>query len=370
MYEERFMRRALALAEQAWGQTSPNPLVGAVLVQAGRVVGEGFHARVGAAHAEPLAIAQAARAGATHDLTLYVNLEPCAHHGRTPPCVDAVRQAPVRRVVAALLDPNPLVAGRGVAALRDAGIAVELGCCAAAAAELNHMFLARQLRQRPFVALKVALSADSCIATAAREPVGITGREARRHSHWLRAGHDAVLVGVETLLRDRPRLDRRLYEGPGQQPRRIVLDPRLRSLDFVWVREGALPLVFCDPQALDTLTRRGGRAALERRAQPIAIRSTADGFDPAGLVAALEGNEIWSLLVEGGGITHRRFLEQGLWDRVYVYRNPKLVLGGLHWEAGAAWEVSRNQAVAAAPQPLGDDLLQSYTHAAALPFGE
>ena len=356
------MDRALALAGRAYGQTSPNPMVGAVVVRGGAVIGEGFHARAGRPHAEPQALEAARRSvdshrDSTRDWTLYVNLEPCVHHGRTPPCVETVLAAPVGRVVIAHVDPDPRVAGRGVERLRAAGIRVDVGCREREALELNHAFVARQRRGHAFVALKVALSADGCIAAADGSPATITGPEARAHLHRLRAGLDAILIGVETLRRDRPRLDRRLYDGPGSSPRRLVLDPGLRS-DPEWLWPGEpRPVLFCSRQALES---RGARLA--RVAEFVPLPEAETGLDLGALPAALRGLGLYSLLVEGGGRTHLRFLQAGWWDRFYLYRSTVVRLQGLPWEAEEAWLAARGRLVASATTRLGPDEVQVYAH--------
>jgi diaminohydroxyphosphoribosylaminopyrimidine deaminase/5-amino-6-(5-phosphoribosylamino)uracil reductase len=356
--DDEFMRRALELAARAYGVTSPNPMVGAVLTQNGRIVGEGFHRAAGEPHAEPLALA-AAHAQAVEGqgaLTLYVNLEPCCHTGRTPPCVDTILAAPVERVVAAMLDPNPRVAGRGVALLRQQGVRVDVGCCEREAAELNHIFVARQRRGRPFVALKVALSADGCIAARDGARVQITGDVARRHTHRVRAGCDAILVGVETLGRDRPLLDRRLYDGPGRAPRRVVLDPHLRSrAEWLWPH-GARPLLFCAEESL-------GRArALEAVAEIVALPYDGTRLDLDALLRHLERLQLWSVLVEGGAHTHTAFLDLEMWDRMLLYRNPSYALLGLEWHAAGAWSRERKGAKRVERRTLGGDTLEVFAH--------
>lgn len=391
-----WMRRVLELAAQAYGETSPNPLVGALVVGPRGVLGTGVHRRAGLPHAEPQAIdaalAEIQRAqDASADLTLFVNLEPCSHHGQTPPCVDAILCSPVRRVVAAMVDPNPQVAGSGIARLRASGVQVDVGCLGREAAELNHVFVARHLRRRPFVALKVALSADGCIAGAGGEPARITGDTARAHTHWLRAGLDAILVGVETLRRDRPRLDRRLYHGPGRNPRRLVLDPNLRCRpEWLWAcappghgraRAAATPwhvpedpraaaesahppveraLVFC---ADDTLARGAAVAPeLAARAAIVPLPRAGPSLDLGALVTALEVHGLSSVLVEGGGHTQRTFFEADLWDRVYVYENPALHLAGLAWQAAPLWALLRSGAYLQRSETLGGDRLDVFDH--------
>src|SRR5262245_49314226 len=207
MTDERFMRRALELAERGRGHVEPNPLVGAVVVKGGRVVGEGWHQRFGQAHAEVNALAAAGEAA--RGATLYVTLEPCCHHGKTPPCTDAVRAAGVARVVAALGDPFPQVAGRGAAVLRAAGVTVELGPCAAEARRQNAPYLTLVTRGRPYVHAKWAMTLDGKIATAAGQSKWISGPESRHRVHELRGRMDAILVGAATVRADDPLLTAR-----------------------------------------------------------------------------------------------------------------------------------------------------------------
>lgn len=356
------MARVLQLAATAYGETSPNPLVGALVTHGETVVGEGVHRRAGGSHAEPLAL-DAARANGAFEassgssLTLYVNLEPCAHRGRTPPCVAAILATPVGRIVAAHVDPDPRVAGRGLDVLRAAGRRVEVGCLAAEAAELNHVFVARQRRRRPFVALKVALAADGSIAAADGTPLGITGGAARRHAHRLRAGLDAVLIGVETLSTDRPRLDRRLYDGPGRDPRRVVIDPNLRA-EPAWLwPQGERAVLVCDEAAP---TERAARLA--DVADLVRVPRLPGGLDLAVALRVLESLGVYSLLVEGGGRTHAAFLGAGLWDRVYVYRNLGLRPAGRAWEAAAAWAHHAAGLAPPARLDLDGDRLEVWAH--------
>jgi diaminohydroxyphosphoribosylaminopyrimidine deaminase/5-amino-6-(5-phosphoribosylamino)uracil reductase len=362
-----FMDQALELAARAYGETAPNPLVGAVVVRDGVVIGSGFHRAAGLAHAEPQAL-DAARASVPMPAlgerawTLYVNLEPCTHHGRTPPCIDAILESPVGRVVVGHADPDARVSGRGIERLRAAGIQVDVGCRAEGALELNHVFIARQRRGRPFIALKVALSADGCVAAAAGSPVAITGAAARRHTHRLRAGLDAVLIGVETLRLDRPQLDRRLYEGPGRAPRRLILDPSLKS-DPAWLWPGeARPVLFCTQGALD---RR--HAELEPAADLVVLPERGARFDLAALPGALEALGLTSLLVEGGGETHRSFLQADLWDRFHIYRNRSLQLAGVKWSAADLWGGIEVRATVAERLALGTDDLETWGHPALAP---
>src|SRR6187551_1305855 len=220
-----WMRRALALAERGWGQTAPNPMVGAVVVRDSAVVGEGWHAHYGGPHAE----VEALRAAGEHarGATLYVSLEPCNHFGKTPPCTDAILAAGVHRVVAACADPSPVARG-GADRLREAGLEVTLGLEEAAARELNAAFFHALSSDRPFVQLKLALSLDGALADHSRQPGWLTGELARREVHRMRAGSDAVAVGIGTVLADDPELTVRHASPPRVAPIRVVFDTSAR----------------------------------------------------------------------------------------------------------------------------------------------
>src|SRR5580700_4659831 len=220
------MRTALGLARRGLGNTWPNPAVGCVIVKDGRVVGRGWTQKGGRPHAETEALARAGKGA--KGATAYVSLEPCSHHGKTPPCAEALIAAGVSRVVAAVEDPDPRVSGRGIARLRAAGIAVEAGLCAAEAAELNAGFFCRVAQGRPLVTLKLAASLDGRIATPTGKSRWITGPAARERAHLLRAAHDAVLIGTGTALADDPQLTCRLPGLEARSPVRIVIDRTLR----------------------------------------------------------------------------------------------------------------------------------------------
>ncbi|MEC4672013.1 MAG: bifunctional diaminohydroxyphosphoribosylaminopyrimidine deaminase/5-amino-6-(5-phosphoribosylamino)uracil reductase RibD, partial [Nitrospirota bacterium] len=226
-----FMKQALRLAAKGRGTTSPNPMVGAILVKNGRIVGKGYHRRAGAPHAEILALQQAG--SRSHGATLYVTLEPCSHTGkRTPPCVPAIITARPRRVVVAMRDPNPHVNGQGIRRLRQSGLTVDIGCLQEEAKHLNEAYVHWVKTGRPFVILKAAMTLDGKIATASGESKWITGAKARLHVHRLRSQVDGIMVGIGTVLKDDPQLTARLPEKDQlttlRQPVRIVLDTRLR----------------------------------------------------------------------------------------------------------------------------------------------
>lgn len=314
MDDERWMTHAIELARKADYRTSPNPMVGAVVLDTdGTPIGEGFHARKGAAHAEEQALA-AAGAGAAGG-TLYVNLEPCPHEHRDPACVEAIIAAGIRRVVVAMLDPDARVQGRGIERLRAAGLTVEVGTGAAAANRLNEFYITQRATGRPFVALKFAMSLDGKTATRTGESRWITGEAARRHGHDLRHMHDAILVGVNTVIRDDPMLTTRLEGGDGRQPLRVVLDSHLR------VPEGARVL---DGHTLVATTAAGAVGG----AEVLRLPAGKDGRVPLeDLLDELGKRGILSLLVEGGAETHAAFLAAGLADKVYAYIAPKLIGG-------------------------------------------
>jgi diaminohydroxyphosphoribosylaminopyrimidine deaminase/5-amino-6-(5-phosphoribosylamino)uracil reductase len=320
--DERLMRRALALAARGLGETNPNPVVGCVVARGGRIVGEGFHERAGGPHAEVVALA---RAGArAKGATLYVTLEPCAHHGRTPPCAPLVRQSGVARVVAAIRDPNPLVGGRGFRLLRAAGVRVSTGLLAGEAEAINARFLAAARRRRPFVLLKAALTLDGRIATAAGESKWITSRAQRRQARWLRRLHDGVLVGIGTALADDPLL---LPQPRTRRPFvRVVLDTRLRLPLAGRLVRSASPRT---PVLVLTASRASAkRQALEaRRVRVIQLPARSGRLDPRRVLAALWREGLASVMVEGGAEVLGSFLSARLVDEVALFRAP-LLLGG------------------------------------------
>ncbi|MDH3496932.1 MAG: bifunctional diaminohydroxyphosphoribosylaminopyrimidine deaminase/5-amino-6-(5-phosphoribosylamino)uracil reductase RibD [Gemmatimonadota bacterium] len=315
MDERAAMTRAVALALRGWGRVAPNPMVGAVLLKDGRVIGEGFHAEHGGPHAELAALSAAADpAGAT----CVVTLEPCAHHGKTPPCAEALVAKGVRRVVIAGRDPDP-VSGDGVARLREAGVAIELGLGAEAAAAANAAFLWSTVRPaRPFVAVKVATSLDGFIADRAGRSRWISGGEAREFVHWLRAGFDGIAVGRRTAVRDDPQLTVR---GP--------IAPRVPPARIVFAGRGPLaPSLAClDPDAPGrALVVRAAGTAGPRRAEPGELAASGvTVLETAGLpeaLAALRREGVRALLVEGGGRLVGALLDAGLVDRVYQITAP------------------------------------------------
>ncbi|MEP0767207.1 MAG: bifunctional diaminohydroxyphosphoribosylaminopyrimidine deaminase/5-amino-6-(5-phosphoribosylamino)uracil reductase RibD [Fimbriimonadia bacterium] len=314
----RFMRRALKLASR--GYPAPNPLVGAVLVQNGEVVAEGYHRRVGTAHAEAIALE---KAGAkARGATLYVTLEPCCHHGRTPPCTEAIVAAGVSRVVAAVKDPNPLVRGGGVRRLRRAGLRVEVGLLEDEARAQNRMHFHFHKTGRPWVTVKAAMSLDGKIATVTGESKWITDDDARRMAHRLRAEHAAVLVGARTAKLDRPNLTVRI-PGVRAKPLRVLLDYHLRGPEASTLYDGEAETVVFFAKA-SVVTRKRLQSLPVRLEQ---VRGSEGRLDPREVLGRLASWGITSVLVEGGGEVIASFLEARVVDRVCFFYAP-LIIGG------------------------------------------
>jgi diaminohydroxyphosphoribosylaminopyrimidine deaminase/5-amino-6-(5-phosphoribosylamino)uracil reductase len=320
------MARAIALAARGLGTTSPNPVVGAVVLDAaGEVVGEGFHAYPGGPHAEVEALAQAgdrARGG-----TCVVTLEPCNHTGRTGPCVQALLAAGIARVVVAVRDPNPTASG-GVAALTDAGVEVETGLLAEAAEQGNEAWLTYLRRGRPFVTWKYAASLDGRIAAADGSSRWITGPEARADVHRLRAEADAVLVGSGTVLADDPHLGVRKHDAPAKPPIRVVLDSNARTPTTARLLDDAAPtwILVAEDAAAGENAAALRKAGADVLAVPRALHGT--GLDLARALAVLREREIVSVLLEGGARVAGSFLAEHLVDRVIAYLAALLIGGG------------------------------------------
>lgn len=322
--DRRYMQLALALGRRGQGRTWPNPAVGAVVVKDGIIVGRGWTQPGGRPHAEPEALRRAGEAA--RGATLYVTLEPCSHFGRSPPCVDAVIAAGIARVVSAVEDPNPEVAGQGHGKLRAAGIAVDIGLCGAEAA-LDHAGHFRRIRdKRPHVILKLAVSADDKIGAAGRKPVAITGEAAKTQVHLLRARSDAILVGIGTVLSDDPLLTCRLPGMEARSPVRLVLDPALRLPgDSRLVHSArATPLwVVASETAEAAAAMRLGAAGAD------VIRVPADrakpGLDLSAMLHALSDRGISRLMVEGGAAVASSFVAAGLVDEIWLLRGPDAV---------------------------------------------
>jgi diaminohydroxyphosphoribosylaminopyrimidine deaminase/5-amino-6-(5-phosphoribosylamino)uracil reductase len=327
------MRAALALARRGLGLAWPNPAVGCVLVKDGIIVGRGWTQPGGRPHAETEALARAG--AAARGATAYVSLEPCSHWGKTPPCAEALVAAGIARVVVPLTDPDPRVAGQGIARLREAGIAVDVGPCAAEAAEINAGFLKRLGEGRPLVTLKLAATLDGRIATQTGESRWITGEAARARAHLLRASHDAILVGSNTVLQDDPDLTCRLPGLAARSPVRIVADGRLRVPLTARVVAGArrTPSWFIVRRGVDAARREAFRAAgVEIIETPVIATGE---LDLAAAVRELGRRGLTRLLVEGGATLAAALLRADLVDRIAWFHAPCLIGGdGLPAVAG------------------------------------
>jgi diaminohydroxyphosphoribosylaminopyrimidine deaminase / 5-amino-6-(5-phosphoribosylamino)uracil reductase len=323
--DEGFMRRALRLAQKGEGRVSPNPLVGAVIVREGRIIAEGYHHRYGDNHAEIDAIANATEpvAGAT----FYVTLEPCSHTGKTPPCVDALIGLRPGRVVVGTIDPNPLVSGRGIAALQRHGIETKTGVLEEECRRQNEVFFKYIRTGIPFVTLKFALTLDGRIATAAGHSRWISSPASLRFAHRLRRAHDAILIGAGTVLADDPDLTCRLVRG--NDPLRIVVDSHLKTSPearvFAVRRSPAIAAATCKaPEERRELFERKGIEVLEL------AEDKGGRVDLKGLLDVLGQRKIASLLVEGGADVNTSFLRENLVDRLIAVLAPKIVGTGIN----------------------------------------
>lgn len=320
--DENYMRQALEWAEKGRGRTAPNPMVGAVIVKEGRIIGTGYHTAYGKAHAEVEAFRSidAEVAGAT----LFVTLEPCSHHGKTPPCADLIIEKKIRRVVIASLDPNPLVSGRGVEKLKKAGIEVAIGVLKAESNELNEVFMKYIVHKKPFVVLKSAMSLDGKIATASGESKWITGEAARKQVHYLRNHLSGIMVGVETIIQDDPELTSRVPGG--KNPVRIIVDSTLRlPLEAKVLRDQvrAKTIIATTEQADKTKWR----LLQDRGITLLAVKALDGRVDLAALMLEVGRSGIDSILLEGGATLNYSALMAGVVDKVHLYIAPKLIGG-------------------------------------------
>jgi len=321
--DEYFMRRALKLALRGAGKVSPNPMVGAVLVKDGKIIAEGYHEYYGGPHAEVVALDKAG--DDAKGATLYVNLEPCSHFGKTPPCAPRIVSAGIKRVVISTLDPNPLVAGKGVKLLRESGVSVTVGVLEKEAKKLNEAFFKWITQKIPFVALKVATTLDGKIATLKGESKWITSLPSRRLVHKLRAFYDAVLVGIGTVLADDPELNVRLVKG--RNPVRVILDAYLRIPENAKVLSSAgKVMVFHSQFASQEKLNRLRRLGVELIEVPLYegnlldLRSVLEKMGELGIA---------SVLVEGGRGVFSSFIKRRLADKLFYFLAPKLIGKGI-----------------------------------------
>ncbi len=311
------MDKVLILAEQAKGWTNPNPMVGAIIVKGDKIIGQGYHRKVGLPHAEIEALQSTT--ASPEGATLYVNLEPCVHHGRTFPCSEAIIGSGISRVVCATTDPNPLVKGKGIKQLQAADIAVAVGIKSKQAEQLNEAFFTFHNKHRPFIALKFAASLDGKLATHTGDSKWITNEAARTFARSLRAEYQAVLVGINTILRDDPNLGAR--QAGKKDPLRIVLDSRLQiPLNSQVLRDSNI-LIATTAQASSLKKQQ-----LEQRGVQI-ITLANDATPISELLQRLREKEIIGVLVEGGGDVLGSFVDEKVIDKLYVFYAPLLVGG-------------------------------------------
>jgi len=318
------MKEAMELAEKARGRTSPNPLVGAVIVKEGKVIGAGYHKKHGDHHAEVNAFN--AQRESSHGATLYVTLEPCFHYGKTPPCVDRVIKEEVGRVVIGLKDPNPLVAGKSIEKLQKHGIEVTVGVLEEELKEQNRIFLKYIKTQRPYTVIKTAMSLDGKIATASGESQWITGKGAREYVHTLRDQMSGIMVGVGTVMEDNPSLTTRLKEKEGKDPHRIVVDTRGRiplTANILHLKSKGKTII-----ASTELMKRDKKKALEDLGATVLMNPIKnERVDLRHLFEKLGEAHIDSLLVEGGATINFSLIEEGLVDRIMSFIAPKIIGG-------------------------------------------
>ena len=320
----KYMCRALALAARARGRTSPNPLVGAVVVKGGEVVGEGYHQAAGGAHAEVHAINQAgtaARGG-----TLYVTLEPCVHYGRTPPCTEAIIRSGIAQVFVAHVDPNPKVCGSGIQELEKAGVRVHVGLCEPEARRLNEIFIKYIRTNRPFVILKSAMSLDGKIATRTGESQWISSESSRRQGHEIRDTVDAILVGVNTVINDDPSLTTRLPGRDGKDPVRIIVDSECRTpLKAQVVNQDG------EGYAIIATTERASKERITRLeaagAKVLVVEEKDSRVCLSSLMKSLGCRGITSVLIEGGAEVNASAIGAGIVDKVMCFIAPKIIGG-------------------------------------------
>ncbi|KEK26047.1 bifunctional diaminohydroxyphosphoribosylaminopyrimidine deaminase/5-amino-6-(5-phosphoribosylamino)uracil reductase RibD [Bacillus gaemokensis] len=320
MTDQEYMRVALQLAQSTEGQTSPNPMVGAVIVKDGKIVGMGAHLRTGEDHAEVHALRMAG--DKANGATVYVTLEPCSHFGKTPPCCELLIEKQVKRVVIATLDCNPLVSGNGKKRLQDAGIHVTTGILEEEATLLNRYFFHYMKTKQPFVTIKTAMSLDGKIATTAGESKWITGEKARADVHQSRHTHDAILVGVNTVVTDNPHLTTRLPNG-GENPIRIILDTHLRTpLSSHVLTDGMAPTWIVVGKDVEK-----EKIKVYESQNVSVLQMQTSQIEICDLLSLLGEKQILSLFVEGGQSVHASFLEARCFNEIVTYISPKLIGG-------------------------------------------
>jgi len=333
MDDQKYMARALYLAQLGEGRTSPNPMVGAVVVKDGEIIGEGYHQQYGGPHAEVFALEEAGEEAPGAEI--YVTLEPCSHYGKTPPCAQKVIDSGIKRAVVAMVDPNPEVAGRGIKMLREAGIEVEVGLFQEEAQVLNESFLKYIQSDYPFIYLKKAQTLDGYIASRSGDSKWITNSKARLEGHKLRHRVDAIMVGIGTVLADNPSLTARLEEKEGLDPLRIILDPLLKiPLDAKIINQDSkadtLIITSTDfpPTGAAASLKKKEKLLKKEKVEIISYENGKDNyFEIKKILKDLHDREIGSILVEGGAKLSHTFLKEDLVDKFYYFIAPKIYGG-------------------------------------------
>lgn len=328
-YDILFMRRAMELATRGIGAVSPNPMVGCVIVHEGKIIGEGWHQRYGEAHAEVNAVHSVQHPELLNASTAYVSLEPCAHFGKTPPCADLLVRAGIKRVVVSNIDPNPLVAGKGIEKLRAAGMDVSVGLLEPEGRELNRRFLTMIQKQRPYIILKWAQTADGFMAREDGTSKWISNVYARQLTHKWRTEEDAILVGTKTAIMDNPQLTARAWSG--RNPTRVVIDRNMVLPAGINLFDGSAPTLRYNQRVTEVM--------------PNETRVKIDSADfLRGMISNLFERRIQSLIVEGGPETLHNFTTAGLWDEVRMFVAPVRFGSGLHAPRPAGNSVEMNVA--------------------------
>lgn len=316
------MKRAIELAKKGEGRVNPNPLVGAVIVKDGKIIGEGYHEKIGGNHAEINAFnncTEKAKGG-----TLYVNLEPCSHYGKTPPCVDRIIEERISEVYISIKDPNPKVGGRGIEKLKENGVKVSLGLLEKESGRLNEIFIKYMEDEYPFVVLKGGISLDGKISTKTGESMWITGEESRKHAHGLRNKYSGILVGIETVIGDDPRLTCRVENG--NNPTRIIVDSSLRipiGSEILKKQDGAKTII----GTLKNSNKDKKEKLKSLGIEIIELSEEKGRVNLRELFKKLKDREIDSVLIEGGGTINYSALETDLVDKIYLYIAPKIIGG-------------------------------------------
>jgi len=318
---KKYMQLALNLALKAKGKTSPNPMVGALVVKDGRIVGRGYHQKAGLPHAEIIALEEAGQK--TKNATLYVTLEPCTHFGKTPPCVDKIIQSRIKEVIVGMLDPNPLNNGKGIQILRQHNIKVKAGFLEQELKKINEVFIKYITKKMPFVTVKVAQSLDGKIATKTGDSKWITSDKSRSYAHRLRQNYDAIMVGVNTVLRDNPKLDVWFSK---KQPVKIVVDSQLSTSQDanIFSRSGTVIIVTISPEpGRETENRQ----ILSKKAKILEVKEKGGQINLKDMLKKLAQLEISDILVEGGGTLIGSLFDEGLVDKILFFMSPKIIGG-------------------------------------------